>query len=60
MVLKAGPAQVEPVPTASMPAPAQRPLNSRLDTSKLRTAFGIRLPSWKAGVEAAVGELARS
>jgi dTDP-4-dehydrorhamnose reductase len=60
MPLKTGLAQVEPVPTASMPAAARRPLNSRLDTSKIRAAFGIDLPPWQAGVDAAVKQLARS
>jgi len=45
--LKAGPAQVAPVPTTSYPTPARRPLNSRLDTSKLQAAFGLQLPHWQ-------------
>jgi dTDP-4-dehydrorhamnose reductase len=48
--LKAGPAQVLPTPTASYPTPAQRPLNSRLDTTRLQTAFGLTLPPWQQGV----------
>jgi dTDP-4-dehydrorhamnose reductase len=59
MALKATAAQVEPVPTSAMPAAAQRPLNSRLDTSKLREAFGVELPRWEDGVSSAVRELAR-
>ena len=45
--LKAGPAQVTPVPTSSYPTAARRPLNSRLDTSKLQAAFGLHLPHWR-------------
>jgi dTDP-4-dehydrorhamnose reductase len=45
--LKAGPAQVAEVATAQYPTPAQRPLNSRLDTSKLQSAFGLHLPHWQ-------------
>ncbi len=45
--LKAGPAQVAEVATAHYPTPAQRPLNSRLDTSKLQSAFGLHLPHWQ-------------
>ena len=48
--LKAGPAQVSRTSTASYPTPAQRPLNSRLDTGKLQTSFGLRLPHWQQGV----------
>jgi len=41
---------VRPIPTSAYPTPAQRPLNSRLDTSRLRSAFGLQLPDWQAGV----------
>jgi dTDP-4-dehydrorhamnose reductase len=41
---------VKPVPTSGYPTPAQRPLNSRLDTRKLRNAFNITLPHWQTGV----------
>lgn len=46
-----GPADVCPIPTTDYPTPATRPLNSRLDTTKLRAAFGLNLPDWQAGVE---------
>jgi dTDP-4-dehydrorhamnose reductase len=42
---------VRPIPTSGYPTPAQRPLNSRLDTFKLRHAFGLHLPPWQQGVE---------
>ena len=45
---KAG--QVRPVPTTAYPTAARRPLNSRLDTSKLRGTFGLHLPPWQVGV----------
>ncbi len=45
--LKAGPEQVAPVATASYPTPARRPLNSRLSTAKLQSAFGLQLPHWQ-------------
>jgi len=48
--LKTPPAAVEPVPTSAFPTPARRPHNSRLDTSKLRAAFGLALPDWRLGV----------
>ena len=46
-VLKAGPGQVATVATADYPTAARRPLNSRLDTTKLRAAFGLHLPQWQ-------------
>ncbi len=51
VALKAGPEAVQPVPTSSYPTPARRPLNSRLDTSRLRQTFGLQLPDWRVGVE---------
>jgi dTDP-4-dehydrorhamnose reductase len=42
--------EIAAVPTSAFPTPAQRPLNSRLDTSRLQTRFGLRLPDWQQGV----------
>ncbi len=41
---------VEAIPTSAYPTPAQRPLNSRLDTTRLRSTFGLHLPDWHTGV----------
>lgn len=41
---------VAPVLTSAFPTPAQRPLNSRLDTARLRSTFGLNLPHWQHGV----------
>jgi len=38
------------IPTRDYPTPAPRPLNSRLDTRKLRERFGLHLPDWETGV----------
>lgn len=48
--LKVGHGQIEAIPTTAYPTPAQRPLNSRLDTRKLCETFGLHLPHWQAGV----------
>lgn len=48
--LKATPETVDPVPTRAFPTPAARPHNSRLDTTKLQSTFGLRLPGWQDGV----------
>jgi len=55
--LKAGPEQVAATSTASYPTPAQRPLNSRLNTAKLREAFGLTLPHWQSGVARMLTEI---
>ena len=39
-------ARLEPIPSSAYPTPAQRPLNSRLDCSRLQQAWNIRLPNW--------------
>ncbi|MDP2370748.1 dTDP-4-dehydrorhamnose reductase [Rhodoferax sp.] len=50
VALKASPATIDPVTTAAFPTPAQRPLNSRLDTTKLQRTFNLVLPPWQLGV----------
>ena len=49
--IKVAPDAIRPIPTSAYPTPAQRPLNSRLDTSRLRQAFGLELPGWERAVE---------
>ena len=56
IALKAGPEAVIAVPTKAFPTPAQRPLNSRLNTQKLQTAFGLTLPDWQIGVTRMLNE----
>lgn len=46
-----------PVSSAACPRPAPRPLNSRLNTAKLRAAFGLYLPNWQAGVNRMLEEV---
>jgi dTDP-4-dehydrorhamnose reductase len=58
MKLKAGPQAVRPTVTEVAPGAVRRPLNSRMDTTRLRKTFGIDLPHWRDGVKAAVAELA--
>ena len=49
--------EIKPVPSCAYPAAARRPLNSRLDTTKLRTTFGLELPHWSEGVEETLRQL---
>ena len=44
--LKATINHILPIPAAEYPTPAARPANSRLNTSKFRTAFRLQLPDW--------------
>ena len=46
-----------PIPTSAYPTPAPRPLNSRLDTRKLRERFGVHLPDWESGVHRLLDEI---
>lgn len=55
--VKVAPAQVRAVPTTEFPTPARRPMNSRLDTSKLRRSFGLTLPPWEVGVHRMLREV---
>ena len=45
------------VPSSEFPTPAERPKNSRLDTTKLRSSFGLTLPPWQTGVDRMLAEL---
>lgn len=56
-MIKAGPEQVDPVPTSAFPTPARRPHNSRLDTSRFRGTFGLVLPPWQQGVARMLQEI---
>jgi dTDP-4-dehydrorhamnose reductase len=47
--IQATPGRITPITTSEWVTPATRPLNSRLDTSKLENAFGLTLPTWQQG-----------
>jgi dTDP-4-dehydrorhamnose reductase len=49
--------RIQPIPTSAYPTPAARPLNSRLDTTKLQRALNIHLPDWHHGVERMLAEV---
>jgi dTDP-4-dehydrorhamnose reductase len=56
MALRTRPERVLPVPSSSYPTPARRPLNSRLDGSRLARSFGLRMPPWQWGVDRMLAE----
>ena len=55
--IKVAPENIVAVPTSAFPTPAKRPGNSRMNTEKLRSSFGLALPSWQAGVERMLTEI---
>ena len=55
--IKVKAADIKPIPATDYPLPAARPYNSRLDTRKVKAAFGINLPDWELGVERMLREI---
>ncbi len=53
-------ATVKAITTAEYPTAARRPANSRLDSSKLATAHGVRLPEWRQSMKGVVKRLLQS
>ena len=49
--------EVRAVPSSAFQTAARRPLNSRLHTTRLQTAFGLRLPPWQQGVDRMLQEI---
>jgi dTDP-4-dehydrorhamnose reductase len=45
--LTMGPENAHPIPTSDYPTPATRPLNSRMDVTKLEKTLNIQLPTWQ-------------
>lgn len=52
--------KVHDIPTSAYPTPAQRPLNSRMDCSKLTTDFGVEIPDWRASLKEVLKDLGRA
>jgi dTDP-4-dehydrorhamnose reductase len=55
--VRVAPDAVQAIPTAEYKTPAARPLNSRLDCTRLQERFGLRLPPWQAGVDRMLAEI---
>jgi dTDP-4-dehydrorhamnose reductase len=51
---------IRPITTKEYPMPAPRPANSRLDTSKVMSVFGLNLPSWRDEVAQVVESLIKA
>lgn len=48
---------VEAITTADYPTPAPRPANSRLDSSAIAAATGVRLPGWRASLPGVIEQI---
>lgn len=49
--------KLSPIKTAEYITPAKRPLNSRLDLTKIERSFNLTLPHWQNGVRYAINEI---
>lgn len=47
------------ITSAEYPTPAARPMNSRLDCSRIRLRFGLHVPDWRAGLRLVLEDLHR-
>lgn len=48
---------LEPVPTSAFPTPARRALNAELDTTRLKTVFGVELTPWRDALAQVVARM---
>ena len=55
--IRVAPDRILPTLTQDYPTPARRPLNSRLNTAKLRSSFRLTLPHWQPGVQRMLAEV---
>ncbi len=55
--IKCGPDQIRPILTSEYPAAAKRPLNSRLNTDKIKKTFVLELPHWESEVKKVLREV---
>ena len=55
--LRVAPEAIAAIPSSAYAQAAPRPRNSRLDTAKLRDAFGLSLPDWRQGVDRVLTEI---
>lgn len=58
--LKASSESIDAIPTSEYPTPAARPINSRLDNTKLYSTFNIKLPLWQDALITEINSLVKS
>ncbi|TWC11642.1 MULTISPECIES: dTDP-4-dehydrorhamnose reductase [unclassified Pseudomonas] len=49
-------AVIEPIPSSEYPTPAPRPLNSRLDCTRLFREWGVSQPDWRSALQQCLAE----
>ena len=57
VALRASADSVQAIRSADYPSPARRPLNSRLDTTRLCSQFGLQMPDWRDSVNRMLAEV---
>lgn len=57
IALSVAPENITPIPGSAFPTLARRPMNSRMDTSKLCHTFDLTLPVWQTGVSRMLTEI---
>ena len=55
--IKCEPDQIRPILTSEYPTAAKRPLNSRLNTDKIKRTFMLELPHWESEVKKVLREI---
>ena len=55
--VKCVPDKIDPILTSEYPTTAKRPLNSRLNTDKLKKTFMLELPHWESEVKKVLREI---
>jgi len=55
--IKCGPDQIRPILASEYPTAAKRPLNSRLNTDKIKKTFMLELPEWQDEVKNVLKEI---
>ena len=55
--IKCGPDQIHSIPTSEYLTAAKRPLNSRLNTDKIKKTFMLELPHWESEVKKVLKEI---
>ena len=55
--VKCEPNEIHAIPTSEYPTAAKRPLNSRLNTDKIKKTFMLELPHWESEVKRVLKEI---
>lgn len=58
--LKVDEKNIKPLTTADYPTPAARPANSCLNHEKLKSTFGLVLPTWQEGLKSVIKQITLS